>query len=242
VNKSRKEGDRANPIDRLAVSNKWPIIGLVSLFAFLAITTLVVSKITQGYEAQLALVINTTNLGLTLNNLLIVSSEYGREYFWIPVVGLMLLIGKKDTKLLAVELAALFVVGIVVGEALKFLMYRARPFEVLSSIVARVPASNDSSYPSGHALIVSIGAIFAYAKFRRRSIVVLLAIEAGIVCYARVYVGMHYPLDVISGIFLGGFIVFVGMFVLERFPPFAKIISKIAAIATKILRIGLFSL
>jgi hypothetical protein len=40
-------------------------------------------------------------------------------YFWIPVVPRMLLPGKPKTKLLAIELAILFVVRIVAGELSK---------------------------------------------------------------------------------------------------------------------------
>lgn len=180
------------------------------------------------------------NVGSTLTSIFIIATKYGREYFWIPVVGLMLIFGKRDTKFLAIELAALFIVGIVVGEALKFLMFRARPFETVAGIITRVATDTDSSYPSGHALIVSIGAIFALLKFRRKSLAALLTLEAAVVCYSRVFVGMHYPLDVVSGIFLGGFIVLIGLFVMEH-GYLKKYLNALTDAMGKILRSGFVS-
>jgi membrane-associated phospholipid phosphatase len=214
--------------------------GVGLLAVFLLITALVISRTSQAVDASLAIFVNNMDVGPILNSLFILASEYGREYFWIPVVGLLLIFGKRDTKMLAIELAALFVVGIAAGEIMKYAMYRERPFEVLSAIITRVPTDTDSSYPSGHALIVSIGAIFAFLKFRRKSLAMLLAIEAAIVCYSRVYVGMHYPLDVASGIFLGGFIVFVGLFLLEG-TRIKKIVDAFTNLAVRILRGGLAS-
>jgi membrane-associated phospholipid phosphatase len=162
-------------------------------------------------------------------------SDYGREYFWVLVVGVMLLFGNRDTKLLAIELAALFVAGIVAGEVMKFVGYRMRPYEVVSGIVRRLPTDTDSSYPSGHALIVSIGAAFALVKLRR-GLGLVLTLEAAIVCYSRVYTGMHYPLDVVGGIFFGIGIVGIGLFVLERY--LQPQLSSLTSIAVKILREG----
>lgn len=224
-----------------SVSNRWLVTGLVSFAIFLIITYLVISGATQSPDAKLALVIYHMNIGSGLSSLVIFASIYGREYFWIPVVAVMLIFGKKDTKLLAIEFAALFIVGIIAGEAMKYIMFRARPFETLSGIIPRVPADTDSSYPSGHALIVSIGAIFSLAKFRRKGVALLLTVEAAIVCYSRVYVGMHYPLDVVSGIFLGSFIVFTSVFVLERSAYLKRLLEVITKLATRIIRIGLFT-
>jgi membrane-associated phospholipid phosphatase len=214
--------------------------GLVFLALFAVVTYFVTSGLTQGLDQSGALYINHLDLGPSLGALLILASEYGREYFWIPVVGLMLVLGRRDTKMLAIELAALFVVGVVAGEAMKFAMYRARPFEALPGILVRVPIDTDSSYPSGHAIIVSIGAIFSLVKFRRKaSIASLLTLEAALVCFSRVYVGMHYPLDVVSGVFLGGFIVLAGVYVMEGY--LGKILKVLAEFSTKVLGRGLAS-
>ena len=121
-----------------------------------------------------------------------------------PVVGVMLVLGSRETKLLALELAALFAVGIVLGEVLKFTTFRERPYETIDTIVRRLPIDLDSSYPSWTRA----------DRLNRRSLhrdkvqeeacrLPLFVLEAAAVCLSRVYVGMHYPLDVVSGAFLG---------------------------------------
>ena len=66
-------------------------------------------------------------------------------------------------------------------------------------------------------MIVSAGSAVTLALFRdtpRKLLVSLaLAIEAALVCISRVYVGGHYPLDVMSGILLGVGVsfIFVGL-------------------------------
>lgn len=210
--------------------------GAVCLLIFLVTTILVFSQITQGADAELALAINHTASSASFTALMVFFSDYGREYFWIPIVAAMLLLGNRDTKLLAIELGALFVAGIVAGEILKFVAYRARPYEVVSGIVRRLPIDTDSSFPSGHALIVSIGATFAVARFRYRVVSLLLVVEAALVCYSRIYTGMHYPLDVVGGVFLGIGIVGVGLFVLERYAE--PLLKRFAAAAVTVLRDG----
>lgn len=192
-------------------------IGALSLLSFLLVTALVFTSVTQAADAQLAIAVNHADLGSAFTATMVVFAQYGREYFWVPVVAVMLILGNGRTRLLALELAALFAVGIVAGEVLKFAVFRPRPFESIDTIITRVPTDLDSAYPSGHALVVSIGAAFSVAKFKRKIISLLLVLEAAIVCYSRVYVGIHYPLDVAAGIFLGIGIVGVGLFVAERY-------------------------
>ncbi len=211
------------------------ITGMALVAVFVAITLLVVFNVTQSIDASLALAINSTYLGQSMTSLMVAASEYGREYFWIPIVAIMLIFGKKDTKALAIELAALFIVGIVAGEAMKFAMYRARPGADLAGIAMRVPLAVDSSYPSGHALIVFIGAFFALTKFvkskKARGIAAVLLVEALLVSYSRVYVGAHYPFDVIGGAVLAGAITLLGLAALEKY--FGGLIDRLGNAAVK---------
>jgi membrane-associated phospholipid phosphatase len=218
------------------VTKSYLMLGATSILAFLAITALVFSNVTQADDAQLALAINHFDLGSAFTTVMVLFSEFGREYFWIPVVVVMMLLGNRETKLLAVELAALFVVGIALGEVMKLVVFRARPFEAMDTIITRVPIELDSSFPSGHALIVSIGAAFCMIKFRSKAVGLLFVLEAALVCYSRVYVGMHYPLDVVGGIFLGVGIVGVGLFVLERY--LQGPLTSIASLTIRMLKDG----
>ncbi len=184
-------------------------------------TVLVLYGVTQSLDASGALWINNMDLNSAGTQLMVLASQYGRELFWPLVVGVMILFGKRKTRLLGVELLVLLGIGILTGDVLKTVWFRDRPFDPASGvtgIVTRIVALDmDSSYPSGHALIVAIGAIFSVLKFSRKLIAGLLALEAGLVCYSRIYLGVHYPLDVVGGVLAAGTIVFLGTFLLEMY-------------------------
>ncbi len=195
---------------------------LLSLALFLAVwASVVLTGALSAGDAQLASSIYHLNLGPTLSDFLAAAALYGREYFWGLVILLMLAFGKKELRILAIELGILFVVAILVGDVLKAEIIRLRPPYADPSIVARIPLDADSSFPSGHALIVSLGSAFTLATFKRKWVAALLTVEAAVVSFARVYVGVHYPGDVVAGAALGVAIAFAGLLAerkyLERF-------------------------
>jgi undecaprenyl-diphosphatase len=214
--------------------------GLLCAILSVVVTALVFSDTTQGWDESLALAVNGAYLGAAFNQLMVLATDYGREYFWVAIVALMLLVGRARTKVLALELAVLFLVGIFVGEAYKLVLFRDRPFETLTGIVLRVAQDPDSSFPSGHALIVSLGATFAVVSFRRRLIAGFLTAEAAVVCYSRVYLGAHYPMDVIGGVLVGASIALVGYYVLERYS--SRILVKVERLLTRVLGNGMTDL
>jgi len=141
-----------------------------------------------------------------LNKIMVWLTEYGREAFWIMTIILLFVFGGIVGKKTAIVLVLAFIVLIPIGFAAKEIVQRPHPTIPESDfLLAQDP--NEYSYPSGHATIVSAGAAIALSLFRdskrKLAISLALAIEAALVCISRVYVGGHYPLDVVGGILLG---------------------------------------
>ena len=143
-----------------------------------------------------------------LNQIFAFLSEYGREYFWISILIIMFLFGRKDGKIVALILLVSFTIIIPLNITIKDLVGRDRPLvhdeEYANNTLIPPP---DKSYPSGHASLVSAGAVAVLLFFNctrsQKLISLLLVVEAGMVCVSRLYLGVHYPSDVVAGILLG---------------------------------------
>jgi undecaprenyl-diphosphatase len=84
----------------------------------------------------------------------------------------------------------------------KDVVHRTRPFDAHPQIHP-LYVVHSSSFPAGHAATAFAGAaLVSYLAPRAAPLFVLLAAAIG---YARVYVGVHYPGDVVAGALLGVF-------------------------------------
>ena len=99
-----------------------------------------------------------------------------------------------------VLLIILLAYGTVDG-ILKPAFARARPFDAVADIrvVDRRPTTY--SFPSGHAAMAFGGAVGLLAIWPRQRWLLGLAVAMAL---SRIYVGVHYPLDVIVGGLVGG--------------------------------------
>jgi undecaprenyl-diphosphatase len=151
----------------------------------------------------------------TLNQLMVLLTKYGREVFWPIAIILLFVLGGWTGKKTAIVIAISMIVLIPIGVIAKDIIARPRPTIPKSDFL--IQADSEFAFPSGHALIVSAGATVALLLFnntpRKLMVSIALALEAALVCISRVYVGGHYPLDVVGGILLGAGVslIFVGI-------------------------------
>lgn len=125
-------------------------------------------------------------------------THIGLAYFWFA---LAILLWFKKMREEAVLLTLTIVLSSLIALPTKFFLPRGRPFFLLD--IKTLWFEGGYSFPSGHAKNS-----FASAKIlgnRKKKLKTFLYILAATISFSRVYLGFHWPTDVLAGALIGWF-------------------------------------
>ncbi|MGN0274294.1 MAG: phosphatase PAP2 family protein [Chordicoccus sp.] len=134
--------------------------------------------------------------------------------FWIAAAVLLLLFKKTRPAGIACAIA-LAVQGVLINLVIKPIVARPRPYDACSLLIPLVTRLKDYSFPSGHTGCAFSAAI-VMAKMLPKKIGVPAVIIACLLGFSRMYVGVHYPTDVLAGALIGIGSAIVGMLITQK--------------------------
>lgn len=121
----------------------------------------------------------------------------GLTVVWLALVIPLWLRNRKRT---ALQLLILMIIVDVVVLVVKLLVARERPVDVRLVL----PQALSYSFPSGHTARAFAGFLLLSMSLRHRHLIPpILFINALMIAIGRIYLGMHYPSDVLGGAFTG---------------------------------------
>jgi undecaprenyl-diphosphatase len=128
---------------------------------------------------------------------------------WIVLLGAIAVFGKRAGRTAALVGLSAFVLGHAASDVLKEITLRPRPFASLPAVRTLVAEPGSYAFPSGARRQRLLGRHRRVAGGQERSLGRVPAaawgmlVLAAAVSYSRVYVGVHYPTDVLAGAGLG---------------------------------------
>ncbi len=143
-----------------------------------------------------------------LNPIMTVITSLGNAgIIWILLTA-ALLIPKKTRKIGCMSACALLASLLFNNILLKNLVARVRPYNAIEALIPIVSKPSEYSFPSGHAGSSFASAWVLYRKLPKKVIRACsmnkrAAILAALISFSRLYVGVHYPSDVLAGILVG---------------------------------------
>jgi undecaprenyl-diphosphatase len=143
----------------------------------------------------------------------LISSLSDHGEIWIVVALLFLLFARyrKAGITLALALIGEF---IIVSRIIKPLVARPRPFMVNPSYQLLIAPLSDGSFPSGHSAL-SFAAAYVISHFNRTWGIAAYVL-ATLIALSRLYLYVHFPLDVVGGALIGTLIGMLAVWLIDR--------------------------
>lgn len=153
-----------------------------------------------------------------LLDMIFISFAKGMPYLFILIEVYLYFFAKRKNE--AIYAFFSVIVALILNQIISLLYFHNRPFmDGIGTLL--IKHSPDSSFPSDHtAFLFAIAFSLFFSKIKYSSLLLIIAFIGGL---ARVFVGVHYPFDIIGGVFTG----FLGAGVIYIFRERLKRINEI---------------
>lgn len=119
------------------------------------------------------------------------------------LLGLILLVSRRTRKAGVSALSGMLLGLLVTNLTLKPLVSRLRPWVVMENFAVLVTSSDPNSFPSGHTCAAFACAAALSAVLPQKWARATAWIAAALMGFSRLYVGVHFPSDVLAGALVG---------------------------------------
>lgn len=132
----------------------------------------------------------------------------------LVLVGVALARSWSDGRLAAAIWSGLAgLVAVALNQPLVHAFNEPRPFVTLSHVLVLTPHKADAGLPSDHATLA--GAVLAALYFVDRRLAIVATVVSVLLAADRVYIGVHYPGDVLAGLAVGAVVAVIGWLALR---------------------------
>lgn len=125
----------------------------------------------------------------------------------------------------AIWAGAATLLGVALNQPLVNFFRESRPYTDLPRAFVLAQRSSDFSFPSDHAVMAGAAATGLWLVSRKLG--ALATTAALLLAFARVYIGAHYPHDVVAGLGFGAAVALLGWYLLRR--PLTALVAYLAS-------------
>lgn len=156
---------------------------------------------------------------------LVAYATYGVVLFAaLLIIGYLLARTRRDPRLVARSLlaGAGALLAVAVNQPIVHAVDERRPYDQIQGVLVLVQRSLDASFPSDHATMA--GAAVAGLLLVDRRLAITAAVAGALMAFSRVYVGAHFPIDVLAGLVVGAA---VALLVQLAAPVLTKLVCRL---------------
>jgi undecaprenyl-diphosphatase len=128
-------------------------------------------------------------------------AQYFEYFLWLAMALFLVFRFKKYWKMVLEAVIAALFTRFVLVEVIRWIWFRPRPFVALNFVPLISYSAKEASFPSGHASFYFALSTIVYCYNKKAG--VLFYIASFLIVLARVFVGIHWPSDILAGAFLG---------------------------------------